>query len=45
MIALASEALAATWVLVTKKPTPVAKQGEPMAFKTEKTEKAEKKEL
>jgi hypothetical protein len=45
MIALASEALAATWVLVTKKPTPVAKQGEPMAFKAEKTEKAEKKEL
>jgi hypothetical protein len=44
MIALASEALAATWVLATKKPTPVAK--EPMAFKAGQTEKEPaKKEL
>jgi hypothetical protein len=44
MIALASEALAATWVLATKKPVPVAK--EPMAFKAGQTEKEPaKKEL
>jgi len=35
-IALASEALAAVWVLATKKPTPTAKQKkEPMAFKAD----------
>jgi hypothetical protein len=44
MIALASEALAAMWVLVTRKPVPVAK--EPMAFKAGQTEKEPaKKEL
>lgn len=35
-IALASEALAAIWVLVTKKPVPTAKQEkEPMAFRAD----------
>ncbi|KAF1928724.1 uncharacterized protein M421DRAFT_153509 [Didymella exigua CBS 183.55] len=35
-IALASEAVAAMWVLVTRKPTPTAKQDrEPMAFRTD----------
>ena len=44
MMALVSEALAAVWVLATKKPTPVAK--EPMAFKADQTEKEPaKKEL
>ncbi|KAJ4338631.1 GET complex subunit get1 [Didymella glomerata] len=48
-IALASEALAAIWVLVTKKPTPTAKQEkEPMAFKADQKPASgagEKKEL
>lgn len=48
-IALASEALAAVWVLVTKKPTPTAKQEkEPMAFRADQQPASgagEKKEL
>jgi hypothetical protein len=44
MLVLVSEALAATWVLVTKKPVPV-KQGEPMAFGAGEAEKPAKKEL
>ena len=41
MISLVAEAMAAVWVLATRKPVPVGKEtGEPMAFKAE-----EKKEL
>jgi hypothetical protein len=50
MIALAAEALAAAWVLATKKPTPTANQQEkePMAFKANQQPASEagvKKEL
>lgn len=49
IIALASEALAAVWVLATKKPTPTSKQEkEPMAFKADPQPASgagEKKEL
>lgn len=47
MIALVADALAATWVLITKKPVPVPVKEEPMAFGTDhKAGRAgEKKEL
>jgi cobalamin-dependent methionine synthase I len=52
IIALASEAFAAVWVLATKKPTPAAKQQEKeaMAFKADQKQKSasgadERKEL
>jgi hypothetical protein len=47
MLVLVSEAVAASWVLVTKKPVPVGEKGEPMAFASgqEKAGRAEKKEL
>ena len=47
MVKLVAEALAAAWVLVTKKPVPVAMKEEPMAFEaSQQPEPAgEKKEL
>jgi hypothetical protein len=46
MIALAAEGLAAVWVLVTKRPTPVAtEKKEAMAFKADQQSFGEKKEL
>lgn len=49
IIALASEALAAVWVLTTKRPIPTAKnEKEPMAFEAKQqsaTKTGEKKEL
>ncbi|KAF2872335.1 CHD5-like protein-domain-containing protein [Massariosphaeria phaeospora] len=46
MIVLVGEALAATYVLVTKKPVPTAEKGEPMAFMAEGKPRVEgKKEL
>lgn len=47
MITLVSEALAATWVLATKKPVPRVSKEEPMAFTAGQSsgQAGEKKEL
>jgi hypothetical protein len=41
MLVLVSEAVAASWVLITKRPVPLGEKGEPMAFSSGQGEKKE----